>query len=104
MEVLRHVSTTLNHELNNALGAVDMQLEVIGRRAGEDDGLKETVRQIQQGLRRMADTVDSLKRVRRIVLTDYVPGTQMLDLSQSVQQDPSDGDESPEPAGRGDRG
>ena len=32
----------------------------------------------------MASTVESLKHVRRIVLTDYVSGVKMLDLERSV--------------------
>ena len=39
---------------------------------------------IRDGLARMASTVESLKHVRRIVLTDYVSGVKMLDLERSV--------------------
>ena len=41
----------------------------------------------QESLRRMAGTVESLKRVRRIVLTDYISGTKMLDLPRSIAGD-----------------
>ena len=34
--------------------------------------------------RRMVGAVESLKHVRRIVLTDYVSGVKMLDLERSV--------------------
>jgi hypothetical protein len=33
--------------------------------------------------------VQSLKNIRRIVLTDYLPGTKMLDLQRSVEVEPS---------------
>jgi hypothetical protein len=36
----------------------------------------------------MARTVESLKRVRRIILTDYVTGVKMVDLEQSLQEGP----------------
>jgi hypothetical protein len=36
----------------------------------------------------MTHTVEALKRVRRIVLTDYVEGVKMLDLQRSVEEDP----------------
>ena len=40
----------------------------------------------------MANTVESLKHIRRIVLTDYVAGIEMLDLTQSTQDAPDDPD------------
>ncbi|MHC5009105.1 MAG: hypothetical protein ACYTGF_17300 [Planctomycetota bacterium] len=45
------------------------------------------LRQIHQSLGRMADTIDALKRVRKIVLTDYLSGVKMLDLERSVAED-----------------
>jgi hypothetical protein len=35
----------------------------------------------------MTQTIQSLKNVRRIVLTEYSPGTKMLDLQRSVEED-----------------
>jgi signal transduction histidine kinase len=89
METIKQISRTLNHELNNAMATIELQLEVLGRQADGDDGFEKHLRQIRQSLQRMAKTVESLKSIRRIVLTDYVPGVQMLDIDRStaVEQD-----------------
>jgi nitrogen fixation/metabolism regulation signal transduction histidine kinase len=84
MEVLGQVALTLNHELNNAMAAIELQLGLLGRRAGEDPTNERRLRTIHNGLARMKDTVQSLKSVRRIVLTDYADGMKMLDLVQSI--------------------
>lgn len=85
MEVLSQVGVTLNHELNNAMAAIELQLGLLGRRAGEDPTIERRLRTIQTGLTRMKNIVQSLKNARRIVLTDYGDGQKMLDLVQSAQ-------------------
>jgi signal transduction histidine kinase len=87
MEVLSQVGLTLNHELNNAMAAIELQLGLLGRRAGEDPTTERRLRTIHNGLTRMKDTVQSLKNARRIVLTDYGHGLKMLDLVQSARDD-----------------
>jgi HAMP domain-containing protein len=87
LETLGQVALTLNHELNNAISIIEMQLGLLSRRAGGDDpGFAKPLLEIRQSLARMARTVEQLKRVRRIVLTDYVQGAKMLDLERSVEE------------------
>jgi two-component system sensor histidine kinase BaeS len=88
METLGQMALTLNHELNNAIAAIQMQLELMNRRAGDGEGVATCLRQIQESLWRMARTVESLKHIRRIVLTDYVEGVKMLDLERSTRDEP----------------
>lgn len=90
MEMLGQVAVTLNHEVNNAAATIELQLSLMGRQAGADAAFSKCLRQIQDSLERMAKTVEALKHVRRIVLTDYVDGVKMLDLQQSVMQEPHD--------------
>ena len=97
LEVLGHVALTLNHELNNASAIIELQLQQLSRRSGDDPRLERCLRQIHENLARMHDTVVALKNVRRIVLTDYIAGVKMLDLQRSSQVDSEDRD--PEPAG-----
>lgn len=87
MEVLQQVAVAVNHELNNCVATIDLQLRLVGKRAPESPKLTESLHQIDQSLRRITSAVQSLKNVRRIVLTDYLPGTKMLDLSRSVQDE-----------------
>jgi nitrate/nitrite-specific signal transduction histidine kinase len=87
IETLKQVATTLNHELNNAISVIDLQLEMVARTSGGDPAHEQRLRQINDALRRMRDTVEALKRVRRIVLTDYIEGVKMLDLERSVETD-----------------
>ena len=86
MEVLHQVTLALNHEINNVIATVDLQLRVLARQAGGNQQVSQSLRQIQDNLRRIAQTVQSLKDIRRIVLTEYVSGVQMLDLQQSLRE------------------
>jgi signal transduction histidine kinase len=87
METLRQLGVTLNHDLNNALAIIELQLGLMARRAGGDPTLRDHLGQIRRCLGRMTDTVASLKHIRRIVLTDYIPGQKMLDLARSIADD-----------------
>lgn len=95
-ETLKQLGVTLNHELNNVISIIEMQLAILDRRAGGDQELGDRLRKIRTNLGRIASTVASLKDVRRVVVTDYSPGTQMVDLVRSVAPD------DPEPARDGD--
>jgi HAMP domain-containing protein len=96
VETLQHVARTLNHELNNAISTIELQLTVVDRRKGDDQALTQPLRQIHKTLGRMSDTIDALKRVRKIVLTDYLSGVKMLDLERSVAEDSPPGQPSTE--------
>ncbi|MGE5610193.1 MAG: HAMP domain-containing protein [Bacillota bacterium] len=87
LEMLGQVALTLNHELNNAAAIIEMQLQLAGRQAGGNAGLEKYARQIRESLNRMTRTVELLKQVRRIVLTDYVSGVKMLDLERSASME-----------------
>jgi nitrate/nitrite-specific signal transduction histidine kinase len=87
LQMLSQVALTLNHELNNAGAIIELQLKLLGRQAGGSPTSEAYLRQIHESLARMTRTVESLKKVRRIVLTDYVAGMKMLDLERSVEED-----------------
>lgn len=97
MEMLGQVALTLNHELNNSMAIIELQLQVLGRQTDGGDRFETCLRNIKENLHRMADTVESLKHIRRIVLTDYIAGVKMLDLQKSVQVEASDEQAGPAP-------
>ena len=76
---------TLNHELNTAMEAIGLQLELMKRRTHDSQNLESCLENIRRSLGRMAETVDSLKHIQRIVVTDYLAGIKMLDLRCSTQ-------------------
>ena len=84
LEMLGQVALALNHELNNAAEIIELQLQLAGRQSSGNPSLEKCARQIRDSLNRMTRTVDLLKQVRRIVLTDYVSGVKMLDLERSA--------------------
>lgn len=89
IETLHQVARTLNHELNNAIAIIQLQLKLIERGgAGGDQLQAERLREIHAALARMSRIVVDLTRVRRIVLTDYLSGVKMLDLERSVEDEP----------------
>ncbi|HVT88693.1 MAG TPA: HAMP domain-containing protein [Tepidisphaeraceae bacterium] len=84
IETLGQAAVTMNHELNNAVAIIDMQLAMVSRQTSGNPNLEQCLHRIQESLQRITNAVQSLKNVRRIILTDYTPGTKMLDLQQSV--------------------
>jgi hypothetical protein len=60
---------------------------MLGRRASADPQTERRLHTIHDNLARMKDTVQSLKSVRRIVLTEYGQGMKMLDLAQSTRDE-----------------
>jgi len=91
MEVLGQVALTMNHELNNVINIIELQLMLVSKSA-EGSGaaprsgaLEGHLKQIRESLGRMTKVVDELRHARRIVLTDYTAGMKMLDLHRSAQ-------------------
>jgi nitrate/nitrite-specific signal transduction histidine kinase len=87
LETLQYVARTLNHELNNAISIIEMQLNVVARSSDDHAAMERPLKEIRDALRRMSGTVHALTRIRRIVLTDYLEGMQMLDLQRSAEED-----------------
>lgn len=86
VETLGQAAVMLNHELNNASAIIKLQLKLLERQSNGSDAMSRSLRQIDENLARMTATVDALKRVRRIVLTDYTADTKMLDLQKSTAE------------------
>jgi methyl-accepting chemotaxis protein len=94
IEVMHQVARTLNHEVNNAVSIIELQLALAARASsgdGSPQGLAQAERlsQIRCSLARISRTVEALTRIRRIVLTDYLAGVAMLDLERSVEDEPA---------------
>lgn len=85
LETLAQAAVTLNHELNNASAIIKLQLQLLQKQSGDNPAMEKALHQIHESLARMTHTVDALKRVRRIVLTNYSADTQMLDLAESTK-------------------
>lgn len=97
METLRQVAVTLNHDLNNAISVIEMQLRLLDPRDGEDPSLQRRLGRIHESLARMAQTIRSLTQVRRIVLTEYLPGEYMLDIERSAEDAPAEDESAARP-------
>lgn len=87
LETIGQVSLALNHELNNAMAIIQLQLSLLGRQARGNPAQEASLRQIGQGLERMSAALATLQNIRRIVLTNYLDGVTMLDLEKSAQID-----------------
>ncbi len=86
-EALRQLAVTLNHNLNNAMAIIELQLGLLDRQAGGNPAQASRLMEIRTSLSQMSQTVASLKNIRRVVLTDYAPGQKMVDLERSVADD-----------------
>jgi len=87
VQTLQQMALTLNHELNNAISTIELQLTLLRRRSGPDTALEKNLARIHDSLSRMTTVIGSLKQLRRVVLTDYVDGVKMLDLRESIRED-----------------
>lgn len=87
METLHQAAIALNHDLNNAISVIELQLKLVGHRSLGDAVLNERLQRIHESLARVAAVVRALTHVRRIVLTEYMPGQLMLDLQRSTEED-----------------
>ena len=85
IEMLQQAALALNHELNNAMAIIDLQLRLLQKKAGDTRAFADSLRQINETMGRMAKVVESFRNIRRIVLTDYVGGVRMLDLERSAE-------------------
>jgi len=85
MEVLGQVALTMNHELNNVINIIELQLSLVSKRPEDRDAMENHLKQIRQSLGRMTKVVEELRHARRIVLTDYTAGVKMLDLHRSAE-------------------
>ncbi len=83
-EALRQLAVTLNHELNNAASIIEMQLSLLARQPGAHPDQARCLREIRASLGGISQTIASLKEIRRVVLTDYLPGQKMVDLERSI--------------------
>jgi len=88
LETLQQVARTLNHELNNAIAIIELQLRMVANSPDYDHASGKQLKLIHDTLHQMNNTVTSLSQVRRVVLTDYTEGVQMLDLKLSTQRTP----------------
>lgn len=84
MDTLRQVAVALNHDLNNTLAAIELELRLVDLQTGGNPRLTARFQRMHQSLARVAKAVRSLAEVRRIVLTEYMPGQMMLDIERSV--------------------
>lgn len=85
MEMLQQVARAINHELNNVMAIIELQMQMLARKSHGSPATDKYLSEIRASLERMTKAVQSLKNIRRIVLTDYVPGTKMLDLQRSTE-------------------
>jgi signal transduction histidine kinase len=97
METLGQVALAMNHEINNAINIIELQLRLLEQKTPAGPGPQRCLQQIHESLRRMTNTVHALKSVRRIVLTDYLPGVKMLDLERSQVSDADERAGPPQP-------
>jgi signal transduction histidine kinase len=90
LETLGQAAVMLNHELNNAGAIIKLQLSLLERQNAGSPAFARALVQIHESLARMTVTLERLKHVRRIVLTDYAggaAGVKMLDLEKSVAEE-----------------
>lgn len=85
VETMRQAAASINHELNNAIASLDMQLDLISRASARGRPIESSILRARGAIARIGKTTETLRRVKRIVLTQYAGGETMLDLARSSQ-------------------
>lgn len=84
LDAIRQTATFLNHSINNLLQSIQLTSEWAAENDVDDPQAVERHQLIIQNVRAIADIVQRLKQIRRVVTTVYADSELMLDLTQSV--------------------
>jgi PAS domain S-box-containing protein len=81
------------HELNQPLTSIMGYAQLLLRRAGEESPAAQPAGVIIREAERMAEIVRKIGRITRYETTEYVPGTQIIDIERSATpSEPADGE------------
>lgn len=90
LDTALQTSITLQHEINNPLTGIIGNLELLEDWASmPTDEINETIKEIEGLAFRIRDIVKKMNKLTRVVTTDYIPGSEMLDLSGSSDEEKS---------------
>ncbi|MBI2841067.1 MAG: GAF domain-containing protein [Acidobacteria bacterium] len=84
LAALGAMAASINHEINNPLCAIllDTQLMLI-KIPPEQEALRKRVSSIEASVKRIREVTEKVSAVKRTIMTEYQPRTNMLDLNLS---------------------
>ena len=81
LAAIGEMTVTLHHEINNPLMAAFAEVEILLQDPDADPAARaQTLRSVQQALRRIRDIVRQIGDLREAKTKSYLPGTRMIDL------------------------
>ncbi len=85
-KALIEMAFTAGHQINNPLSSLVLSIENIKSELSESELKKiaEEIEIMEEAIRRIKKTVDTLAQLKNPKLTDYTSGTQMLDLDSDL--------------------
>ncbi len=86
VEMVKAMIITLNHEINNPLSALALDIQTLSRafeNKQELDDYAEILESMGYSYKRIAELIAKLKDVEEVKLTEYLPGQMMVDAHES---------------------
>ncbi len=86
VEMVKAMIITLNHEINNPLSALALDIQTLSRafeNKQEPDDYAEILESMGYSYKRIAELIAKLKDVEEVKLTEYLPGQLMVDAHES---------------------
>jgi two-component system, NtrC family, sensor kinase len=84
-QLLKAIFVTLNHEIRNPLTSILMGSQVLKAKQDLDPDSKMIVHELEQGARRIRNTLEALDQLTTIELIEYVRGIMMVDLQKDTK-------------------
>ncbi|MEW6364778.1 MAG: GAF domain-containing protein [Acidobacteriota bacterium] len=86
LAALGAMAASINHEINNPLTAIVLDLQLMGLNLPADqETLRKRLVSIENSVNRIRAVVEKVAAVKRTIVTEYQPKTNMLDLNLSTR-------------------
>ncbi len=83
LKAIKETAATVNHEINNPLTAVLGNIQLLLMRSDElDESLLRKLKIVEESALRIRDVTRKLMNITSDSVTEYIPGSKMLDLSE----------------------
>jgi K+-sensing histidine kinase KdpD len=75
-------AVSVNHEINNPLCAISLNIELLKRRLG-DENINDIIDAIEQNIEKINSITNKISNLKKINIKEYLPGIDMIDLENS---------------------
>ncbi len=81
-EAITKLAVSVNHEINNPLCAISLNIEILKRRLTNQENLK-IISIIENNIEKIYKTTNKIGQLKKITTMEYIPGIDMIDIENS---------------------